>query len=249
LRQAGAQLLPIQPQVGRPAGWLRDLDAALADFRPEIVHTWTGPANRWGRLAARRRRVPQLIASYRTVERNPLAWDRALERWLSAGTRAAVANSESAEQYALRAGVPAEKLRVIPNAVAANPPCSDEARRRLREELGLPEATRLIGALGPLVPAKRIKDLLWAIDLLHAVREDTYLLVAPRGGGWSDSRGRCMLRNALASWDGAWMLPNCSPASTASGWEAPGKACRTACSKRWRRECPWWPPTHPPRGN
>lgn len=181
LRQAGAQLLPIRPQVGRPAGWLLDLDAALADFRPEIVHTWTGPANRWGRLAARRRGVPQLIASYRTVERNPPAWDRALERWLSAGTRAAVANSERAEQHALQAGVPAEKLRVIPNAVATDPPCSDEARRRLREELGLPEATRLIGALGPLVPAKRIKDLLWAIDLLHAVREDTYLLVVGDG--------------------------------------------------------------------
>ena len=181
LRKAGAQLLPIHPQVGRPAGWLLDLDAALADFRPDVAHTWTGSANRWGRLVARRRRIPRIVASYRTVERSQPALERGLERWLARGTRTCVANSQAALEHWLQIGIPQDRTTVIPNAVDAGVPRSAEARQRLRRELGLPEATRLVGALGPLVPGKRLKDLLWAIDLLHAVREDTYLLVVGDG--------------------------------------------------------------------
>jgi len=181
LREAGAQLPTIRPSVGRPAGWLLDLDAAVTGFRPDIVHTWTASANRWGRLVARRHRVPRVLASFRTLDCPASVGDRYVERWLAKGTSVGVANSELAAQHWANAGVPTEKIRVIPNAAVAGVERSDEARHRLRDELGLPQETRLVGAFGPLVTGKRLQDLLWAIDLLHAIREDTYLLVVGDG--------------------------------------------------------------------
>ena len=48
-------------------------------------------------------------------------------------------------------------------------------------ELGLPADARLIGAVGRLWPQKRIKDLIWAADLLKVIRADVYLLVIGDG--------------------------------------------------------------------
>jgi glycosyltransferase involved in cell wall biosynthesis len=48
-------------------------------------------------------------------------------------------------------------------------------------ELELPPGTRLIGAVGRLWQQKRLKDLIWATDLLHVIRDDVHLLVIGDG--------------------------------------------------------------------
>ena len=44
-------------------------------------------------------------------------------------------------------------------------------------ELCLPEQSRLVGLLGPLRLQKRVKDAIWAADLLKVIRDDVHLLV------------------------------------------------------------------------
>jgi glycosyltransferase involved in cell wall biosynthesis len=47
--------------------------------------------------------------------------------------------------------------------------------------LGLPAGARLIGAVGRLAHQKRLKDLIWATDLLQVIRDDAHLLVIGEG--------------------------------------------------------------------
>ena len=48
-------------------------------------------------------------------------------------------------------------------------------------ELNLPGNARLIAAVGRLWPQKRVKDLIWAADLLKSTRDDTHLLIIGDG--------------------------------------------------------------------
>ncbi len=91
-----------------------------------------------------------------------------------------VVNSEGVRDFYVRHGTPAERVRVIPNGVAMpDPPAT--TRRQLLAELGLPERSRLIGLVGRLWPQKRVKDAIWAADLLKVIRDDVHLLVIGDG--------------------------------------------------------------------
>ena len=48
-------------------------------------------------------------------------------------------------------------------------------------ELQLPRDARLVGAVNRLWPQKRVKDLIWAADLLKVIRQDVHLLVIGDG--------------------------------------------------------------------
>jgi glycosyltransferase involved in cell wall biosynthesis len=61
-------------------------------------------------------------------------------------------------------------------------PAQPIARPELIAELGLPAATdRLIGIVGRLWPQKRVKDLLWAGELLKTARDGCHLLIIGDG--------------------------------------------------------------------
>ena len=82
--------------------------------------------------------------------------------------------------FYVRHGTPAERVRVIPNGVAMpDPPAT--TRRQLLAELGLPDDSRLVGLVGRLWPQKRVKDAIWAADLLKVIRDDVHLLVIGDG--------------------------------------------------------------------
>ena len=49
------------------------------------------------------------------------------------------------------------------------------------DELHLPSNAKLIGAIGPLIARRGIKDLIWALELLRIVNDDCYLLIAGHG--------------------------------------------------------------------
>ena len=93
-----------------------------------------------------------------------------------AALRRVAANSSAVRDFCIEHGLPAEKIRVIPNgAVPAPPSCS--TRGQILAELGLPEKSRLIGLVGRLWPQKRVKDAIWAADLLKVIRDNVHLLI------------------------------------------------------------------------
>ena len=152
----------------------------VARLRPDLVHTWMFAANAYGGAAAWACGVRCLVAGQRCVDpwksRLQLAIDRAIAR----RCRCVVVNGEGVREFYVRRGVHDDKDRVIPNGDGLPAPPT-ATRRQVLAELGLPPASRLIGLIGRLWPQKRVKDAIWAADLLKVIRDDAHLLIVGDG--------------------------------------------------------------------
>lgn len=163
-----------------PLGFWR-LKRQIQALRPDIVHTWLFAANAYGRQAAIAAGVPHILAGERCVDPWKSALHLAIDRWLARRTERIVTNSTGVKDFYVGNGLPAEKFVVIPNGIS--PPADQQHVRReeLLRELSLPASARLIGAVGRLWPQKRVKDLIWAADLLKSTRDDTHLVIVGDG--------------------------------------------------------------------
>ena len=180
LKQAGVSVTVIGKHLKiDPAAFFR-LKRHVASLRPDVVHTWLFAANSYGRAAALAAGVRHIVAAERCVDPWKVWHELAIDRWLAGRTDRIVVNSSGVRDFYVRHGLPVEKFVVIPNGIEPPGP-SDLTRGELLAELGMPPHVRLIGAVGRLWPQKRIKDLIWAADLLKVVRDDVHLLVIGDG--------------------------------------------------------------------
>jgi glycosyltransferase involved in cell wall biosynthesis len=171
----------------------------IAQLQPDLVQTWMFAANAYGRAAALAVGVKHLVASERCVDPWKGWHQLAIDRWLARRTDAIVVNSPGVRDFYLRQGLPAEKFHVIANGVAPSAP-SDISREQLLAQLGLPPGSRLIAAVGRLWPQKRVKDLIWATDLLHNIRDDAHLLIigeGPQRARLERYRDQCCVRDKV----------------------------------------------------
>lgn len=180
LKQAGVPLAVIGKsfKIDPAAYW--KLRKHIRALRPAIVNTWLFAANSYGRAAAKSAGVPYLIADERCVDPWKSWHELAIDRYLSKRSQRIVANSSGVRDFYVSHGLPADLFTIIPNGVAVAPPPS-ESREAILRELGLPAGAKLIGAIGRLWPQKRMKDLIWAADLLKTIRDDTHLLIIGDG--------------------------------------------------------------------
>jgi glycosyltransferase involved in cell wall biosynthesis len=152
----------------------------VSRLRPDLVHTWNGVAGTYGQLAARAAGVKHVVAGETSIERwkNSLAWF--VDRRLATSTDRYVVNSAAVRDECVERGLPAEKFAVISNGVEPAR-ASDVARAALLAELRCPPDARLIGVVSRLSPEKRVKDLIWAADLLRVLHDNLRLLVIGDG--------------------------------------------------------------------
>ncbi len=149
-------------------------------LQPDLVHTWLFAANAYGRQAARHAGVPHVLAGERCADPWKRWHELMIDRYLARRTERLVTNSQGVVDFYCQQGLPASKFVVIPNAVLPAEP-SPITRGQLLAELELPPETRLIGAVNRLWPQKRVKDLIWAADLLKVARDDSHLLIIGDG--------------------------------------------------------------------
>lgn len=152
----------------------------VAGLRPDVIHTWMFAANAYGHAAGRAAGVRFLVAGQRCVDPWKGFSELAVDRHVARHSSRIAVNSPGVRDFYVRHGLPAEKIRVIPNGV---PPAEPTAttRRQLLAELGLPAGSRLIGLIGRLWPQKRVKDAIWAADLLKVIWDQVHLLVIGDG--------------------------------------------------------------------
>jgi glycosyltransferase involved in cell wall biosynthesis len=152
----------------------------IARLQPDLIHGWMFAANTYGYAAARMCGIRRFIVGQRCVDpwksRLQLFADRAMAKRRSR----VVVNSEGVRDFYIQHGTPTSRVHVIPNGVALSEKPTT-TRRQLLAELELPEDARLIGLVGRLWPQKRVKDAIWAADLLKVVRDDVHLLVIGDG--------------------------------------------------------------------
>jgi glycosyltransferase involved in cell wall biosynthesis len=152
----------------------------IRHLQPDIVHTWIFAAGSYGRVAARLAGVKHIVAGEYCVDRWKSAWQWIVDRRLARHTDRFVANSPAIRDYCVEHGLSADRFFVIPNGVAPARP-SDVLRAELLHELQCPQDARLIGVVGRLWPQKRVKDLIWAADLLRVLHNNLRLLVIGDG--------------------------------------------------------------------
>lgn len=162
-----------------PLAYFR-LKRHIQDARPDLVQTWLFAANSFGRAAALAARVKRIVASERSVDPWKSWWQLAIDRRLARRTDAIVVNSSGVSDFYSRHGLPADKFVVVPNGIEPPRP-SRVSRADLLASLDLPGHVRLIGTVGRLWPQKRMKDLIWAADLLKVIRDDVHLLIVGDG--------------------------------------------------------------------
>jgi glycosyltransferase involved in cell wall biosynthesis len=156
------------------------LNRHVAALRPDLIHTWMFAANAYGYAAAKAAGVSCLVPSQRCVDPWKSWGQLAVDRYVARRCGRVVVNSPGVRDFYVRHGLPADKIRVIANAVAAAEPAGT-TRRQVLAELGLPAESRLVGLIGRLWAQKRVKDAIWAADLLKVIRDDVHLLVIGDG--------------------------------------------------------------------
>jgi len=149
-------------------------------LRPDLVQTWMFAAYAYGRAAALACGVRRIVACERCVDPWKGDLQLAIDRLLARRTDRIVANSPAVRDFYVDHGLPAERFEIIPNGVPESQPSTRE-RGQLLAELGLPADARLVGLVGRLWRQKRIKDAIWALDLLKVVRGDVHLLILGDG--------------------------------------------------------------------
>jgi starch synthase (maltosyl-transferring) len=152
--------------------------------RPDIVHCFLNEANFWGRLAARKAKVPVILSSCRArmIELRYLIF----ERWLSERSQLVLVNSLGIRDELVKLGrVRPERIRVIHNFIDFDrfrPPTDDE-RRAARARLGIPDGARVLVMPGRLSIQKHQVGLMLALSRLAKdgrLPEDVVVLLPGR---------------------------------------------------------------------
>ncbi|PHQ34528.1 glycosyltransferase family 4 protein [Rhodopirellula bahusiensis] len=159
------------------------LKKRLVEFAPDVVHTWLFAANSFGRVAAKWAGVPVIIASERCVDPWKTSWHFRIDRRLQNVSHAITTNSSGVQDFYVANGLDPAQFVVIPNGVESvetNRNVAIDREEALRRLDVLPDR-RLMVAVGRLWPQKRIRDLIWAGELLATAHGATTLVLIGDG--------------------------------------------------------------------
>lgn len=152
--------------------FMRGYRQLLRDGNYDVVHAFSLTAELYTALAGLTlRKPPRLVSSVRGMYLQKPGWFWRIKRWILGRSDAAIANAHAgAVAVSQRTGVATDFFDVIPNGVPIPEPVEDDARSRLRRQLGVP-AGRVFGLfVGRLVDAKNPSCLLRAIAALPAAQ-------------------------------------------------------------------------------
>ncbi|SFQ30383.1 Glycosyltransferase involved in cell wall bisynthesis [Amycolatopsis arida] len=185
LRADGVPVSCVDMRGNRDLTALPRLVGRIRAGRFDVVHTHLYRAMLFGRLAARLAGVRHVVATEHslaatTIEGRPR--DRAGVRALYLAAerlgRLTVAVSERVAGAMVEWGVPAERIRVVPNGIDLDAFAFDgAARAEARARLGLAPEAFVVGAVGRLVPTKRFDVLVRALPAMPGA----VLLIAGEG--------------------------------------------------------------------
>ncbi|MFC9145978.1 glycosyltransferase [Streptomyces bacillaris] len=184
LRADGVRVVHLGMRGNRDLSAVGRLTRLIRDSRYDLVHTHLYRACVYGRIAARLAGVRAAVATEHSlgraeIEGRPLTRGiRALYLSTERLGAATVAVSSTVAGRLRDWGVPAERIRLVPNGIDADRFRFDPDRRlAVRAALGIPEGAFVVGGVGRLVPGKRFDVAVRAVAALPGV----WLLLAGDG--------------------------------------------------------------------
>lgn len=161
----------------RALGQLRRI---IADFQPDILHTWLFAANAYGRIVAGKRSRPKVVVSEQCVDSWKSGWQKWLDRRQISRTARLIGNSQAVVEFYRNLGVPNEKLSIVLNGVEF-PARQESNRGEMLAQFDIPANARVVGYVGRLAKQKRVHDIVWAFQLLRQLTDNVYCLIVGDG--------------------------------------------------------------------
>jgi glycosyltransferase involved in cell wall biosynthesis len=180
LKQAGIGVIHLRKRFKFDPVALWRLRRLLRDWQPHILHTWLFAANAYGRLAVGRHRRCKVIVSERCVDSWKSDWQLWLDRRLVSRTDLLVGNAQSVAEFYEQQGIPKSCLRVVPNGIGL-PTDAPPSRKQFLAGLEISQQAKIVGYIGRLAKQKRVRDLIWAFELLRSLHDEVHLLIVGDG--------------------------------------------------------------------
>jgi sugar transferase (PEP-CTERM/EpsH1 system associated) len=117
VESAGIEVVSLDKRTGIDFGILFRLIGLFRRERPAIVNTHLWTADVWARAAAVLAGVPQIVVTEQNVDLWKTWLHRLIDRILFHWTNRVICVSDEVRDFYRKAGVPARKLEVIPNAI------------------------------------------------------------------------------------------------------------------------------------
>lgn len=180
LEAAGVPVTLIGKRFKVDPSALSRLTRLLKARKFDVVQTWIFAANAYGRVAARRARVPLVLTTEMAVDLWKGRTERAVDRYLARWTDRLIGNSQAVVDFYRELGIPESKLLCIPSGIAdEEPPAVD--RSAVRAEFGWTPETTLALFAGRLCAQKCVEDLIMALDVLQHIRPNLRALIVGDG--------------------------------------------------------------------
>ena len=155
------------------------LRKAIRQFAPDILHTWIFAANVYGRFAAIWESVPVIVAGERCADHWKVGYEHTIDKCLARRTNQIIVNSLPVRDFYMGIQkLPADKFTIIPNGIeTVQEVVHRQSREKLAAEVGIPVSVPWIGIVARLWPQKRLKDAIWAADLLKVAGHQFQVLL------------------------------------------------------------------------
>ncbi|MGB8222447.1 MAG: glycosyltransferase family 4 protein [Polyangiales bacterium] len=183
---------------GRNTRSILELSRLMRAKKYDLVHTHAPVASVLGRIAARLAGIERIVYTahgfyfHENMSRPKYALYHGVETSVARITDRILVQSEEDYDTAVTTGIgSAEKIRYLGNGVDLRrfnrASLNDLTRRRLRQELGIPdERSPIVGITGRITEEKGFRELAEALSILHADFPEAHLIVI--GGQLSTER-------------------------------------------------------------
>lgn len=154
------------------------LTRSIQACSPDVLHFW-GDDLPWPAtfISVLRRNVPVIISKRSFDDTKSLV--PVLKKWFVRGVNRFVVNHPELEQRLHRQGCSPRQVTYVPNGLEVG--AWSSVRSSLHRELDVPTTTQFVGIASDLILKKRIKDLIWAMDLLRVIHPQMHLVILGAG--------------------------------------------------------------------
>ncbi|HJT19248.1 MAG TPA: GT4 family glycosyltransferase PelF, partial [Nitrospira sp.] len=160
------------------------LASYLKRHRIDIVHAYNFYANVFAVPAARLAGAPVVLASVRDTGEYWTSRQRTVNRIVCRWADRVVVNAEAIKKGLIAEGYDPRRIVVIHNGIQCPATMSRPNAARLREQLGFPPGSRLVGVVARIAPQKGLEYFLHAArDVAGRIPDVRFVVV---GGNWVD---------------------------------------------------------------
>ena len=153
----------------------------IRKLEPNIVHAWCQPAERVTLAASLEFESVRKFVTELQLRPSTNMTMEAIDQRLGKSVVQYIVPHEEVKKSLVSHQYDQDRISIVPNALGPSTIDRVIARRKLVQLGGFGDHVHIAGAVAPLVPRSRLKDLIWATDLLTCIRDDVHFFIFGRG--------------------------------------------------------------------